>query len=82
MSNKMEKYWRERCEAAEEHITILCNYPKGKITTAAWKKWQELKSTPIPILTPCVEWVCECKREKGFTLVAGYSYCNNCGKRY
>jgi hypothetical protein len=27
-------------------------------------------------------WVCECKKEKGFTMVAGYSYCNNCGKRY
>jgi len=28
------------------------------------------------------EWVCECKKEKGFTMVAGYSYCNSCGKRY
>ncbi len=27
-------------------------------------------------------WLCECKKEHGFTLVAGYSYCNNCGKRY
>lgn len=27
-------------------------------------------------------WVCECDKPLGFTLVAGYSYCNKCGKRY
>lgn len=28
------------------------------------------------------EWICKCERKHGFTLVAGYSYCNQCGKRY
>lgn len=41
--DKQLNYWKERCEAAEEHITVLCNYPKGKITTEAWKNWQSLK---------------------------------------
>jgi len=28
------------------------------------------------------QWVCECENKtNGFTLVAGYSYCNTCGKR-
>lgn len=37
------EYWKARCEAAEEHITALCNHPRGKIRTDAWKKWQQLK---------------------------------------
>jgi hypothetical protein len=66
-----EKYWRERCEAAEDmleeidkEITIrYCN---------SYQKWQQLKSTPIPIQTPCVELEKEVERLKG--LLAGQAY--------
>jgi hypothetical protein len=52
-----EKYWRERCEAAEGVIERFVVSPLHPDTSDNGKKifaeWQELKSTPIPIQTPC-----------------------------
>jgi len=52
-----EKYWRERCEAAELLLSKINTGRPGIIfvgVNEAREKWQQLKSTPIPILTPCV----------------------------
>jgi len=51
-----EKYWRERCEAAE---MVIKWFPRNELEVmwnamAEFERWQELKSTIIPILTPCV----------------------------
>jgi predicted RNase H-like nuclease (RuvC/YqgF family) len=64
-----EKYWRERCEAAEGVIERFVVSPLHPDTSDNGKKifaeWQELKSTPIPIQTPCVELEKEVERLKG-----------------
>ena len=46
-----EKYWRERCEAAERLLLQLEN--EEQEIAKNFREWQNLKSTPIPILTPC-----------------------------
>ena len=64
-----DKYWIERCEAAEEVIERFVVSPLHPDTSDKGKKvfaeWQELKSTPIPIQTPCVELEKEVERLKG-----------------
>src|SRR6188768_2587945 len=65
-----ENYWRERCEAAEKVIEFreLPHeefYRRNEFPNQVYRKWQELKSTPIPILTPCVELEKEVERLKG-----------------
>jgi len=57
-----DKYWRERCEAAEEMYRKL---NLGQIHPEEYIKWERLKSTPIPIQTPCVELEKEVERLKG-----------------
>jgi len=63
------EYWRERCEAAEAVIDKFAAIPLHPDVTERGKtifnKWQKLKSTPIPILTPCVELEKEIERLKG-----------------
>ena len=59
-----EKYWRERCEAAEAVIESYSEWDKA-FDFEKHSKWKQLKSTPIPILTPCVELEKEVERLKG-----------------
>ena len=58
-----EKYWRERCEAAEAVIEQTIYYHDRDFKQAE-ERWKHLKSTPIP-LTPCVELEKEVERLKG-----------------
>ena len=66
-----EKYWRGRCEAAEEVMETIPpdvnwgNLGAIKDHEETYLKWSKLKSTPIPILTPCVELEKEVERLKG-----------------
>jgi hypothetical protein len=58
---KEQDYWKERCEAAEAVIDKFAAIPLHPDVTESgktiFKQWQELKSTPIPILTPCGGWI-------------------------
>jgi hypothetical protein len=55
------EYWKKRCEAAEAVIDKFAAIPLHPDVTESgktiFKQWQELKSTPIPILTPCGGWI-------------------------
>ena len=73
-------YWRERCEAAELNTATYSEWQDEADGDDAqeyyhrWqealKKWQALKSTPIPIQTPYVELEKEVERLKGLISVA------------
>jgi len=64
-------YWESRCQAAEEVMeTIPPDVNWGNLGAIedhekAYMKWLKLKSTPIPIQTPCVELEKEVERLKG-----------------
>jgi len=57
-----EKYWRERCELSE---LMYLKLNMGESHREIYEQWQRLKSTPIPIQTPCVELEKEVERLKG-----------------